>query len=127
MTNNKEQNKEGKPKYNLTDDGSGKKYDTGKPMIGTAVKIFSKALLGVGACITFGTSKYPKPDNWKLVPDGMDRYTNSLLRHLAKFLSGEEFDRETNLPHLYHCAWNMLAIVEFYLKDRPELIEELYK
>lgn len=118
---------QGQAKYDLTDDGKGKKYDNGKPMVGTLVRIFASALLGIGACITFGQKKYPKSDNWKLVPNGIDRYTDSLMRHLTKFHSGEEFDTETGLPHLFHCGWNMLAIIEFYLMDKPEILKELRK
>lgn len=113
--------------YDLTDDGTGKKYDTGKPLPGTALRIFSSALLGIGACIAFGKKKYPKVDNWKLVDDGLNRYTDSLIRHLTKFHAGEEFDPETKLPHLFHCGWNMLAIIEFYIKEHPELLEDLLK
>lgn len=122
-----EEKKKETKQYDLTDDGKGKKYDTGKPMVGTAIRIFAGALLGIGACITFGTKKYPKSDNWKLVDDGINRYTDSLLRHFTKFHSGEEFDSETGLPHLFHCGWNMLAIIEFYLKEHPELLEDLRK
>lgn len=114
-------------KYDLTDNGKGKKYDSGKPMIGTLVRIFANSLLGIGACITFGTRKYPKSDNWKLVEDGINRYSNSLMRHLAKHFSGEERDPETNLPHIFHAGWNMLAIIEFYLMEHPEIVKELHK
>lgn len=116
-----------KPKYDLTDDGKGKKYDSGKSMVGTLVRIFAGALLGIGACITFGKSKYPKSDNWKLVDDGMNRYADSLMRHLLKYYSGEEVDPETGLPHLFHAGWNMLAVIEFYLMEHPEIVKELHK
>lgn len=122
MTNNKEQNKD-KPKYNLVDDGKGKKYDSGKPMVGTVTSIFASALLGIGACITFGTKKYPKTDNWKLVENGEIRYAESLMRHWMKSQAGQELDTETGLPHLFHCGWNMLAIIEFYLMKHPEYKE----
>lgn len=114
-------------KYDLTDDGTGKKYDSGKSMVGTLVRIFAGALLGIGTCITFGQKKYPKSDNWKLVENGEQRYADSLMRHLTKFYSGEEFDPETGLPHLFHCGWNMLAIIEFYLMRKPELLKEIRK
>lgn len=113
--------------YDLTDDGKGKKYDGGKSMVGTAFQIFANSLLGIGMCIEFGTHKYPKSDNWKLVEDGINRYTNSLMRHLAKHFSGQERDPETGLPHLFHAGWNMLAIIEFYLMEHPEIVEELHK
>lgn len=115
------------PEYDLKDDGTGKKYDSGKPMVGTAFKIFANSLLGIGACIEFGTHKYPKSDNWKLVEDGISRYTNSLMRHLAKHFSGQEKDSETGLPHLFHAGWNMLAIIEFYLMEHPDIVKELHR
>lgn len=114
-------------KYDLTDDGKGKKYDEGKPMVGTLCSVFPKALMGIGACIEFGTHKYPKPDNWRKVKNGEKRYRDSLMRHLLKFLMGEEIDRETKLPHLYHACWNLLAITEFYLMKHPERVEDLLK
>lgn len=110
-----------KPEYDLTDDGTGKKYDSGKPMIGTAFNIFAKALLGVGACIEFGTHKYPDPANWKKIEGGEKRYLDSLCRHLAKHCAGQVYDSETGLPHLFHCCWNMLAITEHYLIKHPDI------
>lgn len=114
-------------KYDLTDDGKGKKYDSGKSMVGTLCRVFPRALLGIGQCIEFGTRKYPKPDNWSLVEDGLNRYTDSLMRHLLKMFAGQEIDPETNLPHIFHVCWNALAIAEFYIKDHPDLKESLFK
>ena len=37
--------------YDLTDDGTGKKYDNGKPMVGTLTDVFSRALTEDGPCI----------------------------------------------------------------------------
>lgn len=115
-------------KYDLTDDGTGKKYDTGKSMTGTLCQVFSRALLGIGQCIEFGTHKYPKPDNWKLVDRAFYRYQDSLMRHYLKFLSGEIRDSETGLLHLCHMAWNCLAILELYLEEHKEEYDrELFK
>ena len=114
-------------KYDLTDDGKGKKYDSGKSMVGALCRVFPRALLGIGQCIEFGTRKYPKPDNWSLVEDGLNRYTDSLMRHLLKIFAGQETDPETKLPHIFHVCWNALAIAEFYIKDHPDLKESLFK
>lgn len=114
-------------KYDLTDDGKGKKYDSGKSMVGTLCRVFPRALLGIGQCIEFGTRKYPKPDNWSLVEDGLNRYTDSLMRHLLKMFAGQEIDPETNLPHIFHVCWNALAIAEFYIKEHSELDKGLFK
>lgn len=113
--------------YDLKDDGKGKKYDSGKPMVGTLCQVFPRALMGIGACIEFGTHKYPKSDNWKLVENAFQRYQDSLMRHYLKFQIGEIEDRETKLNHLFHMAWNALAITELYLMDNPELVERLLK
>lgn len=108
------------PVYDLTDDGKGKKYDSGKSMVGTLCRVFPRALLGVGQCIEFGTRKYPKPDNWKLVDGAFTRYQDSMMRHYLKFLAGQEKDSETSLLHLKHMVWNALAILELYLMERED-------
>lgn len=104
-------------KYDLTDDGTGKKYDTGKPMVGTLLRVFPSALTEIGRCIEFGTRKYPKPDNWKKVEGAKFRYLDSMARHLLQHLKGVKFDKETGLPHLAHMAWNALAILELAIMD----------
>ena len=106
--------------YDLTDDGKGKKYDSGKSMVGTLCRVFPRALLGVGQCIAFGTKKYPKPDNWKLVENAFTRYQDSMMRHYLKFLAGQEKDSETNLLHLKHMVWNALAVLELYLMENED-------
>lgn len=113
--------------YDLTDDGTGKKYDSGKPMVGTLCRVFPHALLAVGQCIEFGTHKYPKPDNWKLVEEAFTRYQDSMMRHYLKHQAGEVMDSETKLPHLSHMAWNALAILELYLMDNPEVFKQYLK
>lgn len=106
--------------YDLTDDGKGKKYDNGKSMVGTLCRVFPRALLGVGQCIAFGTKKYPKPDNWKLVENAFNRYQDSMMRHYLKFLAGQEKDSETSLLHLKHMVWNALAVLELYLMENED-------
>ena len=116
--NEKECKKE--PAYDLTDDGKGKKYDSGKSMVGTLCRVFPHALLGVGQCIEFGTHKYPNPDNWKLVDGAFTRYQDSMMRHYLKFLAGQEKDSETKLLHLKHMVWNALAVLELYLMENED-------
>ena len=111
-------------KYDLTDDGKGKKYDSGKSMVGTLCRVFPRALLGIGQCILFGTTKYPDPKNWVKVENAFNRYQDSMMRHYLKFLAGQEKDSETNLLHLKHMAWNALAILELYLMKHNE--EDLF-
>lgn len=97
---------------------SGIKYDKAKPLAGDVLQIFGKAIMGVGQCILKGAEKYPEIDNWKRVENAEQRYTNALVRHLIKHLTGEEIDKESGLPHLQHVAWNALAICELYLERK---------
>ena len=116
--NEKECKKE--PVYDLNDDGKGKKYDSGKSMVGTLCRVFPRALLGVGQCIEFGTHKYPDPKNWVKVENAFNRYQDSMMRHYLKFLAGQEKDSETNLLHLKHMVWNALAVLELYLMENED-------
>lgn len=114
--------------YDLTDDGTGKKYDNGKPMVGTLTDVFSRALMAVGACIEYGTHKYPDPKNWQLVDNGIKRYRDAMVRHLLKYNAGIDRDEETGLPHLAHMCWNALAILELYMQEhKDELDKEIFK
>jgi len=103
----------------------GKKYDKGKPMIGTILRIFPRALTAIGAVIEYGTHKYPDPDNWSKNEKIIERYTESIARHLTKYFAGDLLDEESNMPHLAHVAWNTLAILEYDLRCRPKLTEHL--
>lgn len=123
----KDNNSESKS-YDLTDDGTGKKYDNGKSMVGTLTDVFSRALMAVGACIEYGTHKYPNPKNWQLVDDGIKRYRDAMMRHLLKYNAGIDKDEETKLPHLAHMAWNALAILELYMQEhKDELDKDIFK
>lgn len=96
----------------------GIKYDKAKPLAGDVLQIFGKAIMGVGQCILKGAEKYPEIDNWKRVKNAEQRYTNALVRHLIKHLTGEEVDKESGLPHLQHVVWNALAVCELYLERK---------
>lgn len=103
----------------------GKKYDIGKPMVGTLVRIFPRALTAIGAVIEYGTHKYPNPENWKLNDHIEERYFDSAMRHLTKYFAGEVVDEESNKLHLAHAAWNILAILEMYLIQNPKINDKM--
>ena len=107
----------------------GKKYDNGKPMIGTIFKVFPHALTAIGQCIEFGTHKYPDPENWKKVEGAADRYRDSLARHLTSHILGEIYNDETAIINLAHMAWNALAICELAIMERNGVYrdEELWR
>lgn len=88
------------------------RYDLLEPYaIEQLVKVFTR-----------GAEKY-EPGNWLKGMPWMDVIA-SLERHLAEFKKGSDFDNETQILHMAHCAWNALAIVSYY-KHRPEFDNRL--
>lgn len=79
------------------------KHDTGKPMMGL---IELEQLEGLARVLEFGAEKY-EPDGWKTVSNAQERYFSALIRHLAKWQSGEQLDSESGLRHLDHALANL--------------------
>ena len=92
----------------------GAKDDAGKPRMGLVFSGFQNALVEVAKVGTFGAKKY-SDNGWEHVDDGPARYTDALFRHL---LGAGHTDPETDLPHLAHAAWNVLAVLELELRNR---------
>lgn len=90
------------------DEKIGQKFDEGKLLMNL---IPPSLVFNVSQVLTFGAQKYA-PNNWRLVPNALDRYQNATLRHLYAYLSGEELDKESGLPHLAHCATNIAFLIE---------------
>ena len=64
----------------------------------------------VAAVREYGCRKYHDPENWKKVEK--ERYKDALYRHWLAYLSGEEKDKESGLPHLWHLACNAAFLIE---------------
>lgn len=96
---------------------AGAKLDAGKNRIGLVVGGFSNALQAVSEIGTYGANKY-SDNGWKSVPDGVNRYTDALYRHLLKESSGELADKESGFLHAAHAAWNALARLELMITER---------
>lgn len=89
-----------------------RKDDQGKsPIFRGAIAYFPKAISGVAAISAFGATKYAW-GGWRGVPDGLNRYTDAMVRHLAAEAAGEVLDPESGLPHAWHVSWNALARAE---------------
>ena len=72
--------------------------------------------MAVGDVGTFGAKKYTD-NGWKGVDNATERYTSALLRHTYQTLAGQPRDKETNLSHAAHAAWNALAVLEIEIKN----------
>jgi len=99
----------------------GAKFDAGKPRIGLMIGGFTRALVEVARVSTHGAAKY-SDNGWRMVPDGVARYTDALYRHLLDEGAGHAgLDADSGLLHAAHAAWNALARLELVLDagDRP--------
>jgi len=90
----------------------GAKLDGGKVRAGLMASGFSRALLAVAEVTTYGAEKY-SASGWESVPNGHERYTDALYRHL---LAGGGVDHESGLSHAAHAAWNALAVLELEIR-----------
>ena len=108
-----------KGKYEEFDPGheenEGAKFDLGKNRYDL---IPGDALDALVAVYTYGTKKYDD-NNWrKGIKWG--RIFGALMRHAWAFWRGEEFDKESGLPHMAHAAWQCMTLLN-YCKTHPEL------
>lgn len=96
------------------------KYDAGKPCAFRGlVQYFPRASLAVAGISTFGASKYAW-NGWEGVDNGVNRYSDAMVRHLLKEGMGEEVDPDSGLLHAAHTAWGALARLELILRDKEQ-------
>lgn len=98
----------------------GAKLDAGKVRLGLVLGHFSKALWAVGEVGTYGAKKYTDA-GWRVVPDGVQRYEDAMLRHFLKLQQGEENDPESGMSHRAHMAWNALAVLELSMEVETKI------
>lgn len=93
-------------------DGGGLRYNAEKNRLDLLPIEWS---LAIGEVMTAGAKKYAAR-NWER---GMSWsiMVGCSLRHLYKFMSGERYDPETGCHHLAHCAWNILALMSYDVRE----------
>ncbi len=72
------------------------------------------ALEEVARVYGLGAKKYDD-DNW-LLGYAWRLSAGALLRHVARFMCGEDRDPETGCLHLAHAAWHCLTLLTFALR-----------
>lgn len=94
----------------------GAKLDAGKVRPSLVLGGFARALWEVSKVGTYGATKYTD-NGWMEVADGDKRYDDAKMRHWLKEKMGEKCDKDTNLTHLAHEAWNSLARLDLYIRE----------
>lgn len=93
----------------------GAKLDAGKVMPSLILTDMSRAVLAVAEVATFGANKYTK-GGWLHVTNGQERYRDAADRHRLK-QGFELYDPDSELLHLAHEAWNVLALLQLKLME----------
>lgn len=97
------------------------KYDGGKPCVWRGVvRYFPRAIRDVAEISTFGAKKYAWA-GWENVEDGVERYSDAMMRHIFKEGAGEEIDPDSGLLHAAHTAWGALARLELILREKERM------
>lgn len=98
----------------------GAKLDAGKsPVFRGALDYFPRAIKAVAEVSKFGASKYAWK-GWESVPDGINRYSDALARHITDEAIEGPYACDSNLLHKAHVAWNALAALELYLRKNEQ-------
>ena len=111
----------------MSDDSQRFKADAGKTNPALVQVGFQRAFRLIQATTDYGAIKY-EAHSWRKVPDAFRRYQEAAERHrqarllLQKDERGIGFfakDEESNLPHIAHELFCLLAMVELFLEGEP--------
>ena len=95
----------------------GRKFDGGKRRYGLVPPIAFAQFVNV---LTRGAEKY-EPDNWRRVPNAIDRYFDAAMRHMWDgWYAGEQLDPETKKHHLAHAMCCLAFIIDLEMEKTHE-------
>jgi len=96
----------------------GAKADEGKPPITRGLlDYFPRGCLAISQVSAEGAKKYSWK-GWEKVPNGISRYLDAAVRHITYRSIEGEIDKDTQLLHLAQVAWNTLAALELFLREK---------
>lgn len=89
----------------------GDRHNAGKPQL-TLVLEADAALEGITKVLENGMAKYSR-SNWR---KGLHHVgiIDSMMRHVMKYLNGEDIDPESGLPHVDHIGCNALFLSQMF-------------
>lgn len=98
----------------------GAKNDSGKaPIYRGLICYFPRAVEAVSQASAWGAREHSWK-GWETLPDGINRLSDALVRHLTKEGKGEVLDSDSGLLHATSVAWNSLARLELILREREK-------
>ena len=86
-----------------------KKFDVGKADLSLLPR---HAKEGVAKAFQFGADKYGRYNYLKGAE--WSRFIAAADRHLTAFNSGETYDPDSGLNHLYHVGANIMILIEYF-------------
>lgn len=92
----------------------GDRFNEGKPGVHL---IPLDALVELAKVYDYGEIKY-SAHNWEKGLHWDKGIKASLIRHLARWSCGEDFDEESKLPHDLHIAFNALALITMRIREK---------
>jgi ABC-type Zn uptake system ZnuABC Zn-binding protein ZnuA len=92
----------------------GSKVDAGKSKVYTLfMQYFPRAIQEVAKVSGAGTAKGYAPGSWKFVENGIDRYSDAMMRHILDEMTNEiSVEGGVEVLHAAQVAWNALARLE---------------
>lgn len=114
----------GKPEGNIdvsVSEGGSLRYNKGKPEFSHLSPDFIMDMMGL---MTKSAEKYSF-HNWRQKQD-LRTASDSLMRHLMKFLQSEDIDDESGYSHLTHIAVNAMIMWQNYKEHGKEVDNRFY-
>ena len=113
------------------------KQAEGKPLVYDVLAGFANALAAIVEVSMYGYTKHTVPGRQRLIEAGrtpeeaadiipfnnwhagdIATYDNAMMRHILARMAGEETAADSGLLHRAHEAWNALAALELYLRNK---------
>ena len=100
---------------NTSDPGKAMRFNQGKTPL-SHILDWPRAMGALSEVAEYGAKKY---DRGNFQSGQRASVTiNSMLRHLFAWWKGEDYDKESEIHHLAHFAWNAMVLLEDALADR---------
>lgn len=75
-------------------------------------------IISIAEVLEFGAKKYGAW-NW-LEGRPWTEISGAAMRHLYKWMQGEDIDKESGLPHLSHCVTNLMFLTIWQLNKKGQ-------